>query len=56
VRNKALDNKKGFKDFNNVFTDTDYNFEPDFDSLDNDAFDLILSGDYNLRDNFIDTE
>jgi hypothetical protein len=56
VKNKAFDNKKGFKDFNSVFIDTDYNFEPDFDFLDDDAFDSIFSRDYNVRDNFINAE
>jgi hypothetical protein len=56
VRNKAFNNKKGFKDLNSVFTNIDYNFEPDFDSLDDNAFDLILSRDYNVQDDFINVK
>ena len=56
VRNRALDDKEGFKDPNNVTTNTDYDSKPDFDSLDDDAFDPILSGDYDIRDDFIDAE
>jgi hypothetical protein len=56
VKNKALDNKKGFKDLNNIIINTDYNSEPNFDSLDNDAFDPILNSDYNTRNDFIDVK
>jgi hypothetical protein len=56
VRNKAFNDKKGFEDFNSVFTNIDYDSEPDFDFLDNNAFDLILSEDYNVRDDFINIE
>jgi hypothetical protein len=56
VKNKVLDNEKGFEDLNNITTNTDYNSEPNFDSLDNNAFDPILSGDYNTKDNFINVE
>jgi hypothetical protein len=50
VRNGALDDETGFEDENDVTTDTDNESEPDFDSLDDDAFDLILGGDYDAVD------
>jgi hypothetical protein len=56
VKNKALNDEKGFEDPNNITTDTDYDSKPNFDSLNNNAFDLILDGDYNTRDDFIDVE
>jgi hypothetical protein len=51
VRNEALDDKTGFKDKNNVTTNTNNESKPDFDSSDNDAFDLILGGDYDAANN-----
>jgi hypothetical protein len=56
VRNSVLDNKKGLKDKNNVITNTENKSEPDFDNSDNDAFDLILSTNYDTADNNIDVD
>jgi hypothetical protein len=56
VRNGALDDETGFEDENDVTTDTDYDSEPQFDSSDDDAFDPILGGDYDARDDFMDVE
>jgi hypothetical protein len=50
VRNRALDDKTGFEDKNDVTTDTNNESKPDFDSSDNDAFDPILGGDYDAAD------
>jgi hypothetical protein len=56
VRNGALDDEEGFKDPNDITTNIDYDSEPNFDSSDDNAFDSILSGDYDVRDDFIDVE
>jgi len=53
VRN-SLVNKEGFKDENNITTDTSLNSEPDFDSSDDDEFDPVLRNDYIAEDDFID--
>ena len=55
VRNGALDDE-GFKDPNDVTTDTDYDSEPDFDSSDDDEFDPILGGDYEAADNNLEVD
>jgi hypothetical protein len=56
VRNGLLDTKDGFKDENNVITNTSNDSEPDFDSLDDDAFDLILGADFDPVDDFMDVD
>jgi hypothetical protein len=53
VKNSFFNTKDSFKDKNDVTTDTSNDSEPDFDSLDDDAFDLILSADFDLADDFI---
>jgi hypothetical protein len=54
VRNGILDNKDGFKDKDNIITNTSVDLEPDFDSLDDNKFNLILGADYDAADDFID--
>jgi hypothetical protein len=56
VRNGILDNKDRFKNEDNVTTDTSLDSEPDFDDSDDDAFDLILSADFNPTDDFMDVD
>ena len=56
VKNRALDDKTSFEDKNDVTTDTDNDSEADFDSSDDDKFDLILGGDYNARDDNIERD
>lgn len=53
VRNRILNNKSRFKDKDNIITNISNDSELDFDSLDNNEFDLILSNDYNIIDNNI---
>jgi hypothetical protein len=53
VRNRALDDKTGFKNKNNVITNINNKSEPDFDFLNNNTFDLILSNDYDVTDDNI---
>lgn len=55
MRNGALDDKTNFEDENNVTTNTDNESEPVFDSSDDDDFDSIISSDYDVRDDFMDT-
>ena len=55
VRNRTLNNK-GFKDPNDIITNIDYDFKPDFDSSNNHKFDLILSKDYKVIDNNIEVD
>ena len=51
VRNRALDdNKYSCEDKGDVTIDTDNDSEPDFDSSDDDEFDLILGRDYTAAD------
>ena len=54
VRNSILDNKNRFENKDNITTNTSINSEPDFDFLDDNEFDLILSTNYNTVNNFID--
>jgi hypothetical protein len=54
IRNRALNDETSFEDENNVITDTDNESEPDFDSLGDNEFDLILSGDYDAIDDNIE--
>jgi hypothetical protein len=57
VRNGALDdNEYGCEDENDVTTDTSNDSEPDFDSLDADAFDPILRADFDTADEFMDVD
>jgi hypothetical protein len=56
VRNSILNNKDGFKDKDNVTTDTSVNLKPDFNSLDDNEFDPILGTDYNAADDFMDVD
>ena len=56
VKNSLLDTKNSFEDENNVITDTSNDSEPDFDSSDDDTFDLILDADFDPTDNFIDVD
>jgi hypothetical protein len=55
VKNKALDNSdnKGFKLKNNIITNSSDDSKPNFDDLDDNVFDPIIRGDYNVQDNFI---
>jgi hypothetical protein len=54
VANRALDdNKYGYELEDYVIINTSYDLKPDFDSLDNDEFDLIPDSDYNTADNNI---
>ena len=50
VKNRVLDDETGFKDENDVTTDTDEDSEPDFDSSDDGEFDPIPGGDYEATD------
>jgi hypothetical protein len=54
IRNKALDDETGFEDKNDIVTNTYNESEPDFDSSDDNEFDLILSGDYDAIDDNIE--
>jgi hypothetical protein len=54
VRNRAFDDKTGFKDKNNVIINTNNKSKPDFDSLDNNTFNLILSNDYDAANDNIE--
>jgi hypothetical protein len=56
VKNGLFDTKDSFKDENDVTTDTSNDSEPDFDSSDDDAFDLILGADFDLADDFMDVD
>jgi hypothetical protein len=55
VRAGILD-EEGHEDKDDVTTDTSLDSEPEFDSSDDDEFDPILSGDYDLADDFIDID
>jgi hypothetical protein len=50
VKNKALDNNdnKRFKLKSDITADLSDDSEPDFDDLDNNVFDPIIRGDYNV--------
>ena len=51
VRNRALnDDKYSCEDKGDITIDTDNDSEPDFDSSDDDEFDLILGRDYTAAD------
>jgi hypothetical protein len=54
VKNGLFDTEDSFEDENDVTTDTSNNSEPDFNSLDNDAFDSILGADFDPADDFMD--
>jgi hypothetical protein len=56
VKNGILNNKDRFEDEDNVTTNISVDLEPDFDFLDDNEFDLILSADYDAADNFIDVD
>ena len=56
VRNGALDDETGFKDENDVTTNTANESEPDFDSSDDDEFDPILGGDYDAADDNMEVD
>ena len=56
IKNRALDNSnnKGFKLKSNITTNSSNDSKPDFNNSDDNIFDLIIEGDYNIQDNFID--
>jgi hypothetical protein len=56
VKNSLFNTENSFKDKNNVTTDTSNDSEPDFDSLDDNAFDLILGADFDPADDFMDVD
>jgi hypothetical protein len=56
VRNGILDIEAGFKDEDNVTTDTSNDSEPDFDDSMDDVFDPILGADYDTADDFMDRD
>jgi hypothetical protein len=58
VKNKALDDSdnKGFKLKSDIITNLSDDFKPNFDDLDNNVFNLIIRGDYNVQDNFINVD
>ena len=55
VRAGILD-KEGYKNEDDVTTDASLDSEPEFDSLDDNKFDPILSSDYNVTDDFMDID
>jgi hypothetical protein len=56
VRNGILDNKDRFENEDNITTNTSNDSKPDFDSSDDDEFDLILGADFDVTDDFIDRD
>ena len=56
VRNGILDNEDRFKNEDDITTDTSNDSEPDFDSSDDDEFDLILGADFDVTDDFMDRD
>ena len=56
VKNSLFNTEDSFKDENNVTTDTSNDSEPDFDFLDDDAFDPILGADFDPADDFMDVD
>ena len=57
MRNSTLsDDETRFEDKNDIITNTDNKSEADFDSSDNNEFNLILSRDYNTTDNNIEID
>ena len=57
VANEALDDDEyGCEDEGDVTTDTDNETEPDFDSSDDDAFDSLLSRDFDEADDNMDVD
>jgi hypothetical protein len=50
VKNKALDNSdnKGFKLKGGITTNLSNDFEPNFDDLDDNVFNLIIRSDYGV--------
>jgi hypothetical protein len=56
VINGALDDETGFKNENDVTTNTDNESEVDFDSSDDDEFDPILGGDYDAADDNMEVD
>lgn len=57
VTNRDLtDDEYGCEDENDITMDTDNHSEPDFDSSDDDEFDLILSSYYEAVNDFIDID
>jgi hypothetical protein len=55
VKSRALDDSdnKGFELKGGITTDLSDDSEPNFDDLDDNVFDPIIGGDYNVQDNFI---
>jgi hypothetical protein len=55
VKNRALDDSdnKGFELKGDITADSSDDSEPDFDDSDNNVFDPIIRGDYNVQDDFI---
>jgi hypothetical protein len=58
VKNGALDDSddEGFELEGEVTTDSSDDSEPDFDDSDDDVFDPIIGGDYNVQDDFMDVD
>ena len=56
VRNSILDNKDRFEDENDVTIDISNDSEPDFNDLEGDEFDLILSTNYDTINGNIDID
>jgi hypothetical protein len=58
VNNRALDDSdnKGFELKGGITTDLSDDSEPNFDDSDDNVFDLIIRGDYNFQDDFIDVD
>ena len=56
VKNRALDDSddEGFELEGDVTPDSSDDSEPDFDDLDDNVFDLIIGGDYDVQDDFMD--
>lgn len=55
VRAGILD-EEGYENEDDVTTDASLDSEPEFDSSDDDEFDPILSGDYDVADDFMDID
>jgi len=58
VKNRALDDSddEGFELEGEVTTDSSDDSEPDFDDSDDNVFDLIIGGDYDVQDDFMDVD
>jgi hypothetical protein len=58
VKNRVLDdsNNKRFELKGDITVNLSDDSEPNFDDLDDNVFDLIIRGDYNVQDNFINVD